>query len=73
MFAAPPVKVEEEELEQPRARANTMPSAETEEKPDGVVLRVPSRPRPNPDNRKSGNCYSFRTNNLFQVGGLLYS
>lgn len=56
VFESPPVKVGEEEVaEQPREKANMMPSRETEEKSDGVVLRVSSGPRPNPDKRKSGN------------------
>lgn len=55
VFAAPSAsKDEEEQFEQPRARSNTMPSVESEETEDGVILRVPSGPRQDPDKRKSG-------------------
>lgn len=70
MLAAAPVETKEEEFEeQPRERSNTMPSLDVEESSDGVVLRVPSGPRQNPDKRKSGKNTVNKTDNfsLFYV------
>ena len=65
VFASPPVNVGEDEevAEQPREKANMMPSTDTEEKSDGVILRVSSGPRPDPDKRKSGNESVSQRNN----------
>ena len=72
-FAAPPVveKKEEEEFEkvEPRGRANTLPSVESEETEDGVILRVPSGIRHNPDKRKSGNFFIISVFYMYSAPG----